>query len=195
METTTNDAVQLTGIIDKYKTNKHGDIDAVEIDKAGRTEKINFPPHTARAVMNVANEGENVEIIYNEDLKKGPEANKKSKNKLVSIRLVNSANTLMIADIHPQKPGFHGTSESFEIDAFELLNDKKGELIAIRSANNLFHIHKEIRSFSEMIKNEPILKITALKRVDEGFINAEHLKVYHIQSYDIDGKEYFSKKQ
>ena len=48
METLEKQGTEVSGVVEKYLANKHGDIDALELKTANETVKINFPPHTAK---------------------------------------------------------------------------------------------------------------------------------------------------
>lgn len=195
METITGNTITITGIVKKFKANKHGDIDALELAYHSQTEKIKFPPHTARSIMDIVNEGDEVEVIYKQELKPGPKADGKIKSKLETIKGASTAAALTISDIKPQKPGFEPHPQTFTLDNFQIIRDKKDEITSIRSGSHLFHIHKNDKSFSALIKPNSKLSINAIKRIDEGFVNAEHLEVYHIDEIEIDGGKYTTEKK
>ena len=184
----------ITGTIEAFKANKHGDIDSFEIEDKGKNIRINFPPHTAQAIQGIAKNGQDVKITYKEEQPKhDPKGDKKPKNKLESISS-DSADEIIIKSIKPAKHSESETPASFEIKHFELLKGKKDELIGIKAENKLFHIHKDDDNFAGKITPKARLVISAVKREDSGFINKDGDIVYHIKSINIEGVEYTSVK-
>ncbi len=192
METSEKQGTRVSGVVEKYLANKHGDIDALELKTDKEHVKINFPPHTAKTIMHKAGQGSHVTVTYQADEPKHEgKDDKKPKLKLVSVTDAQGSDT-EANDIKPQKSAADASAETIKLDNYELLKDKKGELIGIKSGNKLFHIHKEDQQLGDKIKNGAVLEITAVKRGDEGFVNQHHDEVYHIQKVMVDGQEYQS---
>ena len=193
METTEKNAVALDGILIGYKANKHADIDSLEIENQGKPLKINFPPHTARTLMDAVHKGDQISVTYEEKKPKhDPKGDKKPKLQLLTLS--TSGTEIVIGDIKPRKPSDNPMPENLQLEHFELLKGKKEELFGIRSGKQLIHVHKEDQEFADKIKADSKLKITAIKRTTDGFINQNYDDVYHIQKIVIDGLEYVTKK-
>lgn len=50
MELLEKQETEVSGVVKKYLSNKHGDVDAFEIQTDEKAIKINFPPHTAKTI-------------------------------------------------------------------------------------------------------------------------------------------------
>ncbi len=194
METTAKEGTEVSGVVEKYLANKHGDIDAMELRTDKENVKISFPPHTAKTVMHNAEKGSHTTVTYQPDEpKNGGKADKKPKLKLETVN--GAQGDVNIKETKPTKPSSEPHVETIELSNYELMKDKKGELVGIKTDNKLFHIHKKDVSFSDKLKPQSALKITAIKRTDDGFVNQEHDQVYHIKAITIDSEEYHSAHQ
>jgi hypothetical protein len=170
----------VSGVVEKYLANKHGDIDALELKTEKESVKINFPPHTAKTIMHKAEKGSHVTVTYETDQpKQDGKDEKKPKLKLVGVTDSNGSE-VDAKSIKLQKPAADQGTETIKLTDYELLKDKKGELVGIKSGDKLFHIHKEDSQFSDQLN---------------GFVNEEHALVYHIQKITINGQEYHSQKK
>jgi len=192
MGTLEKQSIEISGIVEKYLANKHGDIDALELKTEKEKLKIHFPPHTAKTVMHEAAEGSQVTVTYlTEEPEHDDKAAKRPKFKLAAVQ--GTGDMVDLKDTKPQKPASAPHTETIRVSQYELLKDKKGELTGIKAGNKLFHLHKEDAAFTAKLKPEGDLRITAVKRTDDGFVNKEHEEVYHIQNISIDGEEYHAK--
>lgn len=79
METLAKEQIALSGSVMGFKANKHGDIDALEVENSGQILAIKFPPHTAGAIMQEFTTGESVSLSYQEETPgHDPKGNKKT---------------------------------------------------------------------------------------------------------------------
>jgi len=194
MDTIEKKQLTISGKLNGFKANKHGDIDALEIENAGEVSTIKFPPHTAKEITEEVMIGELVSLSYKEEkAKHDPSGNKKPKFKLLTLNKTGD-HELVIDHIKPKQTSGDKTPEKLLFNNFEIISGKKGELAGIRSGKKLVHIHKENEEIAKNIKSGCKLEIEAVKRTDDGFINKNEDEVYHIQSIKIDGKEYSIKK-
>lgn len=194
MELLEKQETEVSGVVKKYLSNKHGDVDAFEIQTDEKAIKINFPPHTAKTIKTNAVEGTFATVVYQSETKKDePAGDKKAKLKLVSISGIPTGE-LIVKDLKPQKSADEPVAETLTLTEYELLKGKKGELTGIKHGNKLFHVHKEDQELSDIIKPGAALEITAVKRMDDGFVNEHNDEVFHIKKLSTNGLEYKSKK-
>ena len=186
METTDIQQTAISGIVKNYIANKHGDIAAIELALDNETIKISFPPHTAKIMMEKAGQGTFVKAVYKvERPKHDPKGTKNSKLQLLGISGI-SGGDFVIADLKPQKLDGEPQVKKFSFSEYDLLKGKKGELVGITIGTKLFHIRKEDQAVAGHIKAESTLEITAVKRLDAGFVNQNHDEVFHIQKLIVD---------
>lgn len=191
METLEEKQIKVSGTLKKFKANKHGDIDSLELVSTEGPLNIKFPAHMAKKLMDSIRPEEHVDLVYHDE-KDNRDKGDKPKLKLDSV-LREGKPDLEIMHTHPQKPD-HEVTEKLTFDNFELIKGKKGELTGIKSGNNLVHIHKKDEALSEMISDHDHLQIEAVKRTDPGFVNEKGDNVFHFSKIRIGDKDYQSKE-
>ncbi|GAB3901815.1 hypothetical protein [Spirosoma agri] len=179
-------AGQLNGLVKCFKTNRRGDVDAVEIDTDKGAINLKFPPHMAKLVMETIAIGQRVIADYVEK----PNPEKKPTLDLKAIKSDKQADTLVLETIKPKKPSDNRLVESIKAETFTLVHDKKDEPVGIRVDDKLIHLRKDDKELAAAIRTDSVLTIQAIVRSDEGFVNEHNLPVYHIESIDIDGRSF-----
>lgn len=191
MNTLKTTVSQLSGLIKGFKSNKHGDIDAVEVETDKGISNLHFPPHTARQVMEKVAIGQHIVADYTEKERPG----KKPKLELESVRSEQQNDALTITDKKPEKVDADRSIETIKPETFTLVRDKKEEPVAILADNKLVHLHKDDKEIAKAIRPDSTLTIQAVLRPDEGFVNEKNLPVYHIKTIDIDGHSFQPSKK
>ena len=191
MNTSETAVDQASGLVTGFKSNKHGDIDAIELDTSKEGIILRFPPHTARQIMDNVAVGQQIVVSYTKEEKPG----KKPKYELDSIKGDQQNNTLTVAGKKPEKAAANSSVEKIKPETFTLVRDKKEEPVAILADNKLIHLHKDDKEIAEAIRSDSALTIQAVLRPDEGFVNEQNLPVYHIKSIDIDGRSFQPSKK
>ena len=191
MNSSETTVLQASGLIKGFKSNKHGDIDAVNIETNKGEINLHFPPHTAKQVMDKVAVGQQIVADYTEKVKPG----KKSKLELESIKEKQQNDALTITDKKLEKANADQSVETIKPETFTLVRDKKEEPVAILADNKLIHLHKDDKEIAEAIRPDSKLTIQAVLRPDEGFVNEKKLPVYHIKTIDIDGHSFQPSKK
>jgi hypothetical protein len=177
------------GTVLGFKYNPHLDYNAVQIkaDQAGLL-TIDFRPHTAHAVMDLAAANDSVEVTYmshpNDEVV-GYE--------LVSIKNQRTGKQLVLDDLPPPPdvPPDH-SAEYYTIRNPNLITDQYGGIVAIRDEHLLFHFKPGlVDDILPLIKTAREVGLSAVWRGDQfGFVNVYHDKVYVVLSVTIDNKTF-----
>jgi hypothetical protein len=182
---------QLSGLVKGFISNKHGDIDVVELDTSNGVIKLHFPPHTAKKVIDKIAVGQ--QVIADYTVKERPE--KKPVLELESIRKDQRDEILLINDKKQEKIKGGSPVETIKSENFTLIRGKKGEPVSILVDNKLVHFHKKDRELAAAVQPDSVLTIQANLRTDEGFVNEHNLPVYHIKSITVDGQSILPSKK
>ncbi len=185
MNTTEKTLTQANGVLNEFKSNKHGDVDGLVITTDNGPLTLHFPPHTAKSVMAQVAAGETVYVDYAEEAK----PDKKPKAVLKAVRKEQHGESMSIGDKKPEKPAKNGTTETITPDQFTLVLDKKEKPIAIRVADKYIHLPKN-KQISDTIRPDSTLVIEAEPRTDSGFVQEHGLTVYHLKSISINGESF-----
>lgn len=185
MNTTEKTLVQANGVINEFKSNKHGDVDGLVITTDNGPLTLHFPPHTAKSVMAHVATGETVYVDYAEETK----PDKKPKAVLKAIRKEEHGESMPIGDVKPEKPAKNDATETIAPDQFTLVLDKKEKPIAIRVADKYIHLPKN-KQISDSIRPDSRLAIEAEPRTDSGFVQEQGLTVYHLKRIRINGESF-----
>jgi hypothetical protein len=177
------------GLVLGFNYNPHLDYNAIRIkvDQAG-TLTIDFRPHTARPVMDLATVSDSVEVTYI------PHPNDEVVGYvLVSIKNDRTGKVLVLDDLPPPPdvPPNH-TAEYFTIRNPALITDQYGGIVAIRNDHLLFHFKPGlVDDILPLIKSARSVGLSAVWRDDHfGFVNVNDDKVYVVLSVTIDNKTF-----
>jgi hypothetical protein len=177
------------GLVTGFTSNPHLDYNAIQVKtaQAGML-TIEFRPHTAAPVMDVAKVNDSVEVNYiphPSDEVVGYE--------LVSIRHGRTGKELVMDELPPPPdvPPNH-SAEFFTIRSPGLIMDKYGGIVAIRSGHSLFHFKPGlVDDILPLMKTAKEISLSAVWRDDNfGFVNVNHDKVYVVLSVTIDNKTF-----
>ena len=179
----------IVGVVRGFKCNPHFDINSIQVktDRAG-TLTIDFRPHTARTVMDLAALNDSVEVTYashpNDEVV-GYE--------LAHIKNERTGKEVMLDELPPPPdvPPNH-SAEYFTIRNPDLITDQYGGIVAIRSGHLLFHFKPGlVDDILPMIKTAREIGLSAVWRDDHfGFVNVNGDKVYVVLSVTIDNKTF-----
>lgn len=172
-----------------YVNNVHLDINGIKLQTSGQGElTFEFRPHTARAVLSVAQPGDEVEIQYNSQ--PNDEAVTYQLHHIKNLRTSKETGV----DELPMPPRIPQGEPStlFQIDKPAIVTDGYGGVAALQAPGKLFHFKPEqVEDIQGLIKNGYHFKLLAVKREDEqGFVNIHHDAVYIVISITIDNKTF-----
>jgi hypothetical protein len=179
----------LSGVVVGFKYNPHFDYNAIQIrtGEAGIL-TIDFRPHTARQVIDLATVNDSVDIAYmtqpNDEV---------VGYVLVSIKNERTGKEVVLDELHPPPdiPPNH-SAEYFSIRHPDLIIDQYGGIVAIRDGHLLFHFKPGlVDDILPLIKTAREVGLSAVWRDDHfGFVNVNGDKVYVVLSVTIDNKTF-----
>jgi hypothetical protein len=177
------------GIVMGYQYNAHLDINAIQLKtvKEGVI-TIDFPPHTAKTVMDHAAIGDSIEVVT------GSQPNDEyivyQLHRLKNLRTHQEADLDALPPPPDVPPNY--TAEDFTLDNPQLLTDPYGGLDGIRNGNELFHFKPGlVDDIAGLIKSAKTITLSAVRRSEDfGFVNIHHDKVYIVLSVTIDHKTF-----
>ncbi len=178
-----------SGLVLGYRYNAHLDANAIQLKTAREgVITVDFRPHTARTVMDIAPVGDSVEVATGS--RPNDEYIVYQLHRIKSLR-TNQQSDLDALPPPPDVPPDY-TAEDFTIDAPQLLTDPYGGIDAIRNGNQLFHFKPGlVDDITGLIKSAKIITLSAVRRSDDfGFVNINHDKVYIVLSLTIDHKTF-----
>jgi hypothetical protein len=177
------------GLVVGFKDNPHLDYDAIQVNagEAGML-TIDFRPHTARPVMDLAAVKDSVEVTY------GTHPNDEAVGYvLVRVKNERTGKEVVLDELPPPPdvPPNH-SAEFFTILNPELITDQYGGIVAIRNGHLLFHFKPGlVDDILPLIKTSRELGLSAVWRDDHfGFVNVDGDKVYVVLSVTIDNKTF-----
>lgn len=184
---------EITGVIVRYTTNKHNDIDGLVIDQQGDLTEVKFPPHTARFICDVAKQGDTVHVTLH-DKPHPPHAGHKqpkSRPQLVNIENTGSHEQFNVESIKPPHPAETGHLVTFTIPQPQYTHagkdGKHDPITGVIFEDKYIHLHPdEYDQGEDALAAARVLHIKAKKRTpDAGFVNAGGYIVYHAHAVDI----------
>ncbi|MBS1659931.1 MAG: hypothetical protein JST68_02645 [Bacteroidetes bacterium] len=177
------------GLVLGYQNNAHLDVNAIRLktpDEGAIT--IDFRPHTARTIMNLAPIGDSIEVVT------GSRPN--DEYIVYQLHRIENLHTHRQADLDALPPPpdvpMNYTAEDFTLHNPRLLTDPYGGLDAIRSDKLLFHFKPGlVDDIAGLIKSAKTITLGAVRRSEDfGFVNIDHDTVYIVLSVTIEHKTF-----
>ena len=177
------------GLILGYQYNAHLDVNAIRLKtvKEGII-TIDFPPHTARTVMDYAPVGDSIGIITSSH--PNDESIVYQLHRIKNLRTRQEANLDALPPPPVIPPNY--TAEDFTLNNPLMLTDPYGGLDGIRNGNLLFHFKPGlVDDIAGLIKSAKTITLSAVRRSEDfGFVNINHDQVYIVLSVTIDHKTF-----
>lgn len=176
---------RMNGMVTRYGSNGHGDIDKMLMKgKAGQL-WIHFPPHAARFVLQATDRQVAVTIEYTADIHGKGEMN----NELRTI--TDRRNHLVDLRSIPPPPPSRGDEVTVSGNKFYIRKDEEGRMIGFVLAGTLVVLPPHIaENLMPMILTAQELTVKGQQRSDEdGFVNV-YGKVLRPSSITIDHQTY-----
>ena len=167
------------GILEQFTFNKDNDINGLIISENGDQLTVKFPPHTAALVMDIANPGDLVELLYNEHPKH--KDTHRPEREVADITNKGTGKSVTFAEFPAPKLADSVEVFEFEIAHPEFCQGKKDELTGIKFDDKFIHLksHDTEPLRKDFLLGSPI-KVKAKRRLENlGFVNMSGLKVYH----------------
>ncbi|MDX2188741.1 MAG: hypothetical protein SFY32_02655 [Bacteroidota bacterium] len=179
---------ELVGIIIEYKSNSAGDIDAFDLKLEDKVITILFMPHSANALMAIAEKGTKVKVKveFNEN-----------HNHYSLSNLENTLNSKRL-DITCQYPSWTnntGSDQSILFAQHYFITDRKGRIAGIANGKTLAIFKpNSVNNLIELIKSNSKVKITGPERPkDKGYVNTKFDLIIYTTSIEIDGTTFLLK--
>ena len=178
---------EVAGILVRYTTNKHNDVDGLVLDQQGDLKDIKFPPHTARFIRDLAGEGDTVHLVL-EDKPHPEHKHPEHKLHLSSIGNATTHQQFSVGSVKPPHPPEAGHLVPFTIPKPQFTRGgKHDEITGVIFEDKYIHLHpKEYEEGEDALASAAVLHVKAKKRTaDAGFVNAGGYTVYHAHSVTI----------
>ena len=176
-----------SGMVIGYKSNPHFDVNAITVQTAHEgLLTLDFLPHTAKTIMNIAPRGQLVIVKYS--IHPDDEA---IGYQLRQIKNAATASSAVLDELPPPPDVPDHNTENFKLEDPELITDRFGGVVAFKKNNMLFHFKPGlIDDIAPLIKTGHIFYLTAIKRDGAGFVNIDNDKVFVVMSITINKKTF-----
>lgn len=176
---------EVSGTVMAYAANPDGDIDKIAIETDGNRRWLHFPPHTARDVMAIAALNTLVKIAYRER----PGKKGKTGSELETISYENK--TLDIQSILPPPPAT-GKNGSITGNKVSFRKDENGRVAAFIVDGRLIRLPPHTgTNLIALLEKAKSISVKGNERSNEdGFVNAEGLRLFRADEIKIDSVNY-----
>ena len=185
-----SEAVQLTGIVKDFSSNRNGDVDQLLLETTDGVNQVNFPPHVARQVMQMAPKGTTIFVWVHTGPPHPPgPVNQGFGYQMEQLQAGDAV--LPIADMPPPPPAI-GKPVELNGTVDSLITGNRGEIVGL--VVNGYRIalppHLAHAIAPLLQQGKPILIKGYERSSSDGFVNASRQQLVKPYRMTLEGTDY-----